>query len=200
MGTHPEYDANQKRAWQSWHMVMSAIVYFNDPQPELESPITRFIPSEPYPRILDLVEFCMNQEDWCCIINADIVITERFRAVEKKLKSRNLYCSSSWRHEFDPAVGIDPCSRVDNGLDYFGASPKFWEEVYQDVPDTLRLGSQQWDSWMLAYFGQRGASGFAHISDSKCVRHPKHGSRSYGPPTPPVHFHGWPVMMGPSIV
>jgi hypothetical protein len=194
MGQSAEYDANQKRAWESWQRVFVAVAYFNDPQPELSSDITRFVPSEPYPLVIDLVQFCAEQSDWCAILNADIVLTDRLRPIEQKLKARKASCASSWRHEFDPARGIEPRSRVDNGLDFFAASPEFWAQVYHDVPETLRLGAQRWDSWMLAYFGQKGVAGFYDLTPSRCVCHPKHDGRAYGPAGPDVHFHGWPVM------
>jgi hypothetical protein len=136
----------------------------------------------------------MEQQDWCAILNADIVVTPHFKLVELKLKARKASAASSWRHEFDPAIGFDPCSRVDNVLDFFAASPFVWSLVYQDVNETLRLGSVQWDSWMLGYFAVKATAGFYDITPSKCIRHPRHGNRKYGPNPEPVHFHGWPVM------
>jgi hypothetical protein len=194
-----EYARNQLAAWRSWQGVASAVVYFNDPQPELQSSITRYIPSEAYPRILDLVEFCAEQSDWGAILNADIWLSDRLRILEKSLKARKASCASSWRHQFDPAVGVNPCERVDNGLDFFAASPEFWRVVYDKVPETLRLGAQRWDSWMLAFFGMYGVKGFYDLTPSKCVRHPLHGSRCYGDAGPEIHFHGWPVMSGASL-
>lgn len=196
MGSDPanEYYRNQLAALTSWHQSASAVVYFNDVQPALSSPITRFIPAENFPRIIDLAEFCAEQKDWCAILNADIVITPYFLQIERKLKARKACAASSWRFEFDPAVGIDPCERVDNGLDFFAATPEIWAKVYQDVPESLRISVQQWDSWMLAYFSMHAVSGFYDITPSKCVRHPSHGNRQYGPYGGPVHFHGWPTM------
>jgi len=194
-----EYRGNQLRAWKSWNQVASAIVFFGEPEPEMRNSITRFLPSEPYPKILDLVEFCAEQNDWSVILNADIVTTSRLLTLEKSLKARKASCASSWRHQFDPAIGIDPCERVDNGLDFFAASPEFWKVVYNECPEELRLGAQQWDSWMLAFFGVRGVAGFYDLTPSKCVRHPDHRGRKWGPAPPPVHFVGWPCMSGASL-
>jgi hypothetical protein len=195
-----EYFKNQSLATKSWRMVASAIVYFGPSQEYLESPITRFLPSEPFPKILDLVEFCAEQSDWSAILNSDIVLTSRLLTLEKSLKARKASCASSWRHQFDPAVGIDPCERVDNGLDFFAASPEFWKVVYQDCPETLRLGAQRWDSWMLAYFGMKGIAGFYDLTPSKCVRHPLHFGRIYGDAGPDVDFMGgWPTMSGAAL-
>lgn len=193
------YAKNQIDAWKSWQRVAQAVTYFNHPQPELASPITRFIPSEPFPRLIDLVELCADQDDWCAILNADIIITPRFLTVEAALKGRKAWCASSWRHEFDPARGIEPRERVDNGLDFFAARPEFWAKVYNDVPTTLRIGAQRWDTWMLSYFSVYGLSGFWDITPSRCVAHPKHGGREYGDGGPEPHFPGWPTMSSCTI-
>lgn len=196
MGNDPnaEHYRNQLAAWRSWQQVADAIVYFNDPESALESDITRFIPSENYPRILHLAEFCMEQPDWCVILNGDIVITPYFKTIEKKLNDKKALACSSWRHEFDPAVGIEPRTRVDNGLDFFAAKPWVWAHVYAEVNEHLRLGAIQWDSWLLGFFSIRAAAGNYDITPSRCVCHPIHGSRSYGPAPAPFHFHAWPVM------
>lgn len=199
MGTTPEYDRNQLTAWKSWQSVASAVVYFNDPQPALASPITRFIPSEPFPRLIDIFEFCAEQKDWCAVLNGDIVILNHFQSVEKKLKARNACAASSWRWEFDPEVGFFPNAVVDPGVDFFAATPKIWQQVYQDIDENLRLGSVQWDSFLLGWFAVKAVHSptegcFYSITPSRCVLHPKHGNRKYGPNPPPVHFHGWPTM------
>lgn len=194
MGNHPEYDRNQLAAWKSWHEVAEAIIYFNDPQPQLQSSITRFVPAEPYPRILHMAELAMNQPGWCALINSDIVLSPYFKIVEQKLYAKKALAASSWRHEFDPAIGIEPRSRVDNGLDFFAANPWVWANVYNDIDERMRLGSQRWDSWMLGYFSIKAAVGFYDITPSRCVAHPKHEGRILGPDAGEVHFHAWPVM------
>ncbi len=203
MGDSPEYDSNQFRAYQSWLHVADAIVFFNDPQP-LSSPITRYLPSEPYPRLIEMVDFCADQPDWCCLINSDIVVTPHFRRVEAKLKRIKATCASSWRWQFDPKVGIEPCHHVDNGLDFFAATPGAWGEIYETMHSTpqgehdaakhLRWGSPSWDSWMLGTFWKKFTSAFYNITGSKCIRHPLHGGRKHGGGVPDVHLEGWPVM------
>ena len=196
---HP-YSRNQIRAHESWTQVFETIVYFNSTeQPEMRNGKTRFLPAEEFPRIVDIAEFCANQDQWCCIINADIYVSPAMRRIESALKTKHAWAASSWRHEFNPDVGIDPCERVDNGLDFFAAIPSIWSRVFRDVPDTLRLGCQTWDSWMLGWFAMHAQEGFDDITPSKAIRHPKHEHRNYGPIPPPVHFHGWPVMSAVAI-
>lgn len=190
-----EYGRNQIAAFKSWSKVAEAIVYFNaTPQPEMESPITCWLPSEEYPRIMDMAECCASQPGWSCIINADIVVTPHISSVEQKLKHRKAIAASSWRHTFDPARGLEPRQRTDNGLDFFMATPEFWRKVYAAIPESLRIGTQMWDQWMLAFFSMYAVSGFYDITPSRCICHPNHEGRKYGPFGGPVHIHGWPTM------
>lgn len=189
-----EYNTNQLAAFKSWEKVADAIVYFNQPQQELQSPKTRFIPAEDFPRILDMAELCANQPGWSCILNADIVITEHFIDVERKLKARKACAASSWRHDFDPKVGLEPRGRTGNGIDFFAATQDFWQKVYHAVPESLRIGVQVWDQWMLAFFAMYAVQGFYDLTPSRCVCHPIHGGRAYGPFGGMVHIHGWPCM------
>lgn len=205
MGDDPEYDRNQLVAKASWEAVASAIVYFNEPQPRLASPITRFIPWEPYPRLIDVVDLCADQDDWACIINSDIVVMPVFKRLEAKLKGKKAVAASSWRWTFDPAVGVEPCAHNDNGLDFFAAVPGAWNLLFEamqkspqgeiDSPRHLRLGAPSWDSWCLgAFFHLFSHMGFYNLTGSRCIRHPKHGGRKHGSGVPPVHFLAWPVM------
>jgi len=206
MGGDPVYERNQLFAKASWERVATAIVYFNDPQPALKSPITRFVPSPPFPHLIDLVNFCADQDEWCAILNADIWLAPNFKKVAEQLKARHAIAASSWRWNFDPAAGVEPCVHDDNGLDFFAAASGAWEMLHramrapsprgdEDSPTQLRLGTQQWDSWCLGAFNKLFANiGFYDITNTKCVRHPRHEGRVYGPPPRPVHFLAWPVM------
>lgn len=210
MGDDPEYDRNQLFAKASWEKVATAIVYFNEHQPQLKSPITRFLPSEKYPSLRDMVDFCADQDEWCAILNGDIVITPIFKKMEEKLKLKKAVAASSWRWQFDPSVGVDPCAHNDNGLDFFSALPGAWEMVYNKMGDTpqgdvdsarhLRFCGPRWDSWLLGtFFKLFSTMGFYNLTDARCVRHPIHGGRRYADNIPEVHFLAWPVM-GQSIL
>jgi len=201
MGNSPEYDRNQLAAKASWESVAEAIVYFNDPQPQLASPKTLFIPAEPHPKILEMVSLCAAQPGWSALINSDIVIGSRFPIVEGKLKNKNATAAASWRLEFDPARGIESASpeRVahDNGLDIFCACQKTWEKVAYAVPEVLHHGSTYWDSWMLSFFATFECASYFDFSPAKVVYHPRHEGRKYGPGPQDhnlVKIWSWPVM------
>ena len=106
MGDDPVYDRNQLFAKESWERVAKAIVYLNDPQPALASPKTRFFPSEPYPRLVDMVNLCADQDEWCVILNSDIWLAPNFKTAAIKLKTRDAVAASSWRWNFDPSIGV----------------------------------------------------------------------------------------------
>jgi len=206
MGNDPEYDRNQLAAKASWEQVADAIVYLNHPQKALASPITRFLPWEPFPYLIDAVNLCADQPEWSCIINADIVVTPNFKRIEQKLKAKKAIAASSWRWTFDPAQGIEPCAHDDNGIDFFAGSPGAWELLYQamlkpsprgdeDSPRHLKLGAPSWDSWCLGAFSFLFSNlGFYDLTNTKIIRHPRHGGRKHGAGVPPVHFLSWPVM------
>ena len=190
------YSRNQLAAKASWERCASQIVYFNDWQPQLRSNKTWFIDSEPYPRILDILEFCCFQNDWCAILNADIVLGNNFPLVEAKLKSKHATCASSWRYNFDPERGISTGVHNDNGIDFFAATPEVWRIAYDLCPEELRLGSGYWDGWMLSVFGTFAPIGFYNITPAKVIYHPNHGNRVHGPnfDTTKIKIHQWPVM------
>lgn len=208
MGDDPVYDQNQLAAKASWERVASAVVYFNDVQPQLKSPMTRFIPSEAYPHLVDLVNFCADQDEWCAILNADIWLAPNFKKVASDIRARHAVAASSWRWNFDPAVGPEPCLHDDNGLDFFAAPPGSWDMLYramlepsprgeEDSPKHLRLGAPSWDSWCLGAFSKLFSNlGFYDLTNTRCVRHPRHEGRKYCAGVPLVHFLAWPRMGG----
>lgn len=191
-----EYRTNQLFANQSWQRNFTKIVYFNAFEPELNSAKTIFIPSPEYPQILSLIEFCAMQNEWCAILNADIVLGAGFPLVEAKLKARKATCASSWRYNFDPAIGISSGVHDDNGLDFFAAVPSVWQQAYELCDDRLVIGSTFWDCWMLSLFSTFHLSNFWNLTKSRVIFHPRHGSRIHGPRFvhDSVQIYGWPVM------
>lgn len=191
-----EYQRNQLAAKATWERVASKIVYFSAREPSLDSTKTIWIPSDEYPQILTLCEFAGQQNEWCAILNADIVLAQHFPIVEAKLKARKAMCASSWRYNFDPAVGIDSGVKDDEGLDFFAAVPAVWQKDYELVDERLRLGSGFWDSHTLSVFCTFFASNFWNITNSRVIFHPRHGGRIYGPGVhcDSVQTYGWPTM------
>lgn len=211
MGDDPQYDRNQLAAKASWEKVAEAIIYFNEPQEQLRSPITRFIPWEPYPKISEMVNLCADQPEWSCLINSDIIVGAHFQRLEQKLKTKKAVAASSWRWTFNPDVGLVPCAHVDYGCDFFAAQSGAWEMVHremlaksprgdEDSPTHLRFGSPSWDQWTLgAFFKLFATMGFYNLTDARVIFHPEHTGRKHGGGVPPVHFVSWPVM-GNSIL
>lgn len=202
IGDDPEYDRNQLAAKASWEFAADAIVYFNDVQPQLASPKTRFIPSQPYPFISDMVDLCADQDgEWVALLNADIIVMPAMKKVLQKLNAKGAYAASSWRWNFTPSEGLERCAHEDNGLDFFLAKAGAWQMIFeQEAPKFLKFGAPQWDSWMLGAFFKLFSSGFYNITDTRVIRHPRHGGRKHGTGVPGVHFIGWPVMPSISIL
>lgn len=176
-----EHNANQGAAWASWQQVFSAIFYFNPNEASLASDKTRFLHWEPFPRILDLARVAYGCDDWCVLLNADIIVPVHFSLAEEALKKNGAICASSWRFEFDPNIGIHPSRVTDNGLDFFAATPEMWGRVASACPKQLRIGTQWFDTWLLAFFSTVGGDRFYDLTPSRVVLHPKHGGRQYGP-------------------
>lgn len=187
LGSNSESDFNQIAAWHSWQRVFSQIVYWNAPERELSSSNTLFIPSQPFPHIWEFVEVAAYQKDWCAIVNADIITGDNLKKAMHAAKAKKAMALTSWRYEFDPAVGINAHARiVDCGIDFFAASPEAWQIVWQHVPENIRIGCQQWDSWMLGALGELLGNRFMGINNFRCIFHPKHGNRKYGGDVGPV--------------
>ena len=175
-----QYEKNQIAAWETWHEAFDTIIYFNDPEPRLSSDYTLFIPSEPFPRIHQMAEFASYQKDWSCIINADICVGHTIHNAMRSLKTVRAKAACSWRFEFDPAVGLWPNSIVDPGMDWFAATPDVWAIIAQIAPDTIRIGFQRWDSWMLCALNTICPKQFYAVTRHRFIFHPKHGDRKYG--------------------
>jgi hypothetical protein len=193
MGRSDEYDRNQLAAKASWDKYFDQIVYLNDYEPELASPKTMFVPHEPFARICDIAAMCAAQTDWCCIINADIVLAHTFRRMEATLKRKS--------YEFDPNDGIDKGKVPDHdfGLDFFAAVPNIWKQVGEICPSELRHGCIRWDAWLLSFFNAVACSGFYSVTNHRCIFHPRHDGRKYGHEIPVINPVG-PIYFPPELV
>lgn len=193
------YQRNQLAAKESWERVATKIVYFNNYEPALDSPKTAFIPCERYVRLMDLIELAARQNEWCAILNGDIVIGPGFPMVEAKLRARKAKCASSWRYNFDPATGLSSGVHEDNGIDFFAAVPEVWQKGYELVDDRLYIGSTGWDCWALSLFCTFFQTHFWNLTNSRVIFHPNaaaHGARIHGPRVELdlVQTYGWPTM------
>lgn len=193
-----EYGRNQIAAHRSWQSAFNSIVYFNEFNPLLACPKTFFIEAEPFPLIRVLADFAANQLEWSAIINADIVIGNRWPVYERKLmRSLNACSAISYRYEFDPVRGLESGEVVDNGLDFFCANPAIWRQASTLIHPDLRIGCQSWDTQMLSFFCTYALHGFYDMTPARQVFHPKHDGRAYGPCVPPDQIPVWSVPVMP---
>jgi hypothetical protein len=166
---------NQLRAKESWEKTFDGIIYFGEPEPELKSPKTQFIPCEPFPPIWLLVLAASQAADHACLINADIVVTPSLRQVWPM--PRMSACTSG-RYEFDPFTCDYAGAKVkDMGVDFFMASPVVWRACWRAIPKHLRIGHCSWDSWMLSFLNGYCGNRFCDITIYRCIFHPRHEER-----------------------
>ena len=177
-GIHEEIDRNQMFAYEFWKTVFSFIVYFNKPEEQISGANTAFIASAPFPTIQEMAEFCAQQSEWCCIVNADILVMPQFKAVERRLIEKEALCATSRRYQFDPEKGIGhSCTVVDMGMDIFCAVPELWKDIAKEIPAQFRIGHCLWDTWTLGFFEVKGRGNHYDFTPSKCIYHPIHGHR-----------------------
>lgn len=178
IGKSPEYDRNQFAARQSWLRAFDAIVYFNQPDGNMAGDNIGFIPWEPFPEISVMAEFCSVQRDWCALINADIVVGDKFRQVESDLKQNRALAACSSRYEFEPGQSLDRARVVDQGLDFFAAVPGIWRQVADQIPQRFRIGHCLFDTWLIGFFNKLCRhTGFYDITPARVIFHPRHGDR-----------------------
>lgn len=173
-----EVAANQLRAKRSWDLVFDEIFLFGDYDKRLATPITRFIKSEDFPFIADLVMEASYNAVPTCILNADIVVAPNLKEMVNKAWAKNALALTSQRLEFDPATEDYFRARVvDLGCDFFCAFPSVWRQVYRAIPSQFRIGHQRWDNWMLNFLWFTYRRRFADITTLGPIFHPKHGAR-----------------------
>lgn len=176
-----EYALNQKRAGESWKL-FKAVYYFGGYEEELSHENVLNVSSGEWPEIKRMAEFASHmQDDLVALINADIVVTEPIVEVEKKLKELTIPAATSYRYEYSPNDWPNLSGAVrrktDRGMDIFVATPEVWKMVSKRIPDYLRIGHQQFDSWLCGFFCANYGFGFRQFTESRCIFHPKHGGR-----------------------
>lgn len=172
-----EYRQNQLAAFHSWSRIADGIVYFNDYDKRIDSPLTTFVKSPDHPHIKSFVQFAALLDEWSCIINADIILSPDFLDVEKHLKACNAKCAISYRYEFDPTNPLMPKKVMDNGLDIFCAAPEVWRNMLALIPEQYRAACLIWDTWVIGFMNQYYGQDFYDFTLSYSVFHPKHGGR-----------------------
>jgi hypothetical protein len=181
-----EYAINQKRACESWQGAQQ-VYYFGSYEEDLAMKNVLWVRSEhneeagEWPTIKAMSEFASNfPSDLVAIANADILITETFFEVEKKLKSLTIPASTSYRYTYDPER-FDLASAVrdknDRGMDIFVCSSDVWKMISKQIPDYLRIGHPTWDTWVCGFLCHHFGYGFREFTRYRCIFHPRHGGR-----------------------
>ncbi len=165
-----ETASNQARAFNSWTPVFDWIYYFGLPEPQLRSNKTVFIPSG-IPSIQLLMQMASVLQSPVCIINADIVLDSKARAILQSAM-RRFQVASSFRLEF--TSNIREARRVDNGLDMFIAHPAVWRNCWPVVSPEFRIGRPVWDSWLNAWLRDEYRMAYTDLSAHRLLFHPRH--------------------------
>lgn len=174
-----EFARNQKMAKRTWEGFFRKIIYIGEPEPELKSQKTTFMPGEDWPTIHSLATIAAAQPEVTAILNADILVNPKLRVVETRLQNGSAVCASSRRYHIDPHLpNFDRAQLIesDRGRDIFVTTPKVWLRVALQIPKHLRIGHQQWDAWMTDFFNTY-KPGFIDFTLMKCIFHPYHTDR-----------------------
>lgn len=176
-----EYRQNQLRAKESWEKIFDRIIYFGHAEPELASSKTTFIEHDGWPTIREVASEAGRQMDVVAVLNADIVLTRNFFALECRMRESGVMAVTSRRYTFDPEKPIDVPACVihqnDKGLDIFVMMPSLWSRIALEVPQCLRMGHQQWDTWVSGWCTYHLARAYRNFNDLRAVLHPEHNGR-----------------------
>jgi hypothetical protein len=66
---------------------------------------------------------------------------------------------------------------IDNGLDFFCATPSVWKLAAMMVPKTYRLGHCLWDTFTLGFMCTHYYNWLWDFTECRIVFHPKHEDR-----------------------
>jgi hypothetical protein len=173
-----EYARNQKAAFLSWMPHFSNIFSFGPVEKELDFGKTFFIQSVNFPKIRDLVEAASKcNTDYVTILNSDIILSQSFSMVPKKMEGFKAPAAISRRWTI-PDTTTFKGKLTDWGIDIFVATPSAWKTVLPVIPKEFRIGHIRWDTWMLGFFNARFPKKVCDFTDLRCVFHPTHGNRS----------------------
>ena len=172
----PEILRNQLRARESWEGNFTKIVFFGKYEAALSGPQVFFLDCEGFPHIQDMMAMCATAGDWCAIVNADIVVGRGMPIIKKELLAKNAQCAMSRRFEFE-GEAIDDARMLDNGLDFFAATPSVWGLAATLVPKQYRIGHILWDTWTIGFLASHYYNWFWDITECRVIFHPKHEDR-----------------------
>lgn len=174
-GQDPEWDTNQTTAHATWQKVFSKIIYLNDREPALESENTVFMGGNEHPTIKSLCQIAAVQDEWACIINADIQVAPKFIEIEALALKHDAKALVSYRWQLENGEH----KVIDMGLDFFAATPRLWLRAALVIPAEFRLGHQLWDTWMMDFLNRAAGKRCYDITRAKCIFHPRHEGRRF---------------------
>jgi len=173
-------------------MFAKRIVLFGSMEPTLNNHKTRFVPSEQWPRIKDMVAFAaMQKGEVIAICNGDIMLDPKVMKVEQKIRNGGCRCASSRRWHFDPTKlmsealesatltnedGVD-----DRGRDVFIAPWHVWAKIAPETPEGFRIGLGGWDGFMTDKFREHWNETFLDFTALRIVHHTHHKGRRRPP-------------------
>lgn len=145
----------------------------------MRSAQTVFLPTAGKPSIKNLANFCGALNDWSCIINADIVLTQQFRRMEDQLRSHQAACCVSRRYQLPPDgdTGAASLQPADHGLDFFAATPAVWRAAGAKIDPAYSLGRNLWDNWMVNFFMAEFGNFCFDLTPARVIFHPQHEDR-----------------------
>jgi len=186
-GEDPEWDRNQLLAFRTWMMFASRVILFGQKEPTLNNAKVHFIESEQFPKIKDMAQVAGEQKHRVVTIcNGDILLDPHIIKIEQQMKDGRCRCASSRRWHFDAdklpqsleeSSLADANGRDDRGRDVFIAQARVWQVIAEEIPETLRIGHQQWDGEITDRFRQHWNHKFVDFTALRMVHHPHHGGR-----------------------
>ncbi len=135
-----------------------------------------------------------------CILNADIVVSDRLPMAINAVVMKKGQCAISRRWQFD---GDDTSKAAlqpnDFGIDFFWAKPEIWRGAAKTIPAHYRIGHNSFDTWLLGYFNTVSPRGSYDITPRKVILHPRHEDRIRIHPISPIDDIytlncGWPAL------
>lgn len=171
----------QISALKSWSRVFSEILLFGKEDEEVSFvggiEKVAFVGCLGRPEIKQLCALAAATGEWCCLLNADIIVGQSWTWVQQELKMSGMKCAISRRWEIPPSGDTGHSNLKDLGLDFFCAEPDIWSAASKEIPEDFQIGRIMWDTWMLAFFMEQSGGKCADLTHARVVFHPQHGHR-----------------------
>lgn len=171
----------QMEAIWSWSKVFDEILLFGLEDPQITAMVGKervgFVGSVGRPSIKQMCAMAAGTQEWCCLLNADIIVDGNWPRVQDELLKSGMECAVSRRWEIPPSGDTGHAQLKDLGLDFFCASPEIWKAAAEKIAEEFQIGRIMWDTWMLAFFMEASGGKCADLTPARVVFHPQHGHR-----------------------